>query len=108
MFASVMTYVSSELVNAFIISRMKIIQRAKGFQLRAVVSTVGAQAVDCFVFYPIAFWGIISPHNLIETIFNSWFIKVALEVIALPVTTLVVKYIKRLEGIEHFDKNPDA
>lgn len=105
-FASLTTYIVSDLVNAFIMSRMKIIQKGKGFASRAVFSTVVAQAVDGLVFYPLAFWGIIPTTVLIEIFFTSWIIKVALEVIALPVTTLVVKHIKKLEGIEHFDEKP--
>jgi len=105
--ASLTTYIVSDLVNVFIISRMKIIQGGKGFPIRAVLSTVVAQAVDGLIFYPLAFLGIIPIPTLIEIFFTSWVIKVALEVVALPITTFVVKHIKRLEGIEHFDEKPE-
>ncbi len=106
--ASLTTYIASDLVNAFIMSRMKISQGAKGFARRAVASTVVAQAVDGLIFYPMAFLGIIPTPVLVEIFFTSWAIKVALEILALPVTTMVVKYLKRLEGIEHFDERPQS
>ena len=105
-FASLVNYLLTDLVNAWVISKLKLIQGKTGFPLRAVASTVVAQALDGMCFYPLAFYGIIPTPILLEIIVTSWFIKVGLEIAALPITTPLVAYIKKLEGVEHFDGRP--
>jgi uncharacterized integral membrane protein (TIGR00697 family) len=106
--ASLINYLITDLANALVISKMKRMQGSGGFPLRAVVSTIVAQGLDSVVFYPLAFSGIIPFEALTQIIMSSWCIKVALEVVALPLTTLLVRTVKRLEGIEHFDGKPKA
>ncbi len=102
--ASYIAYLCCEFTNSWIISRLKIIQKAKGFPLRAVASTAGAQAVDSLLFFTLAFAGTIPLGDLALMIFDGWLFKVLYEIVLLPVTTAVVRWIKIREGIEHFDR----
>jgi uncharacterized integral membrane protein (TIGR00697 family) len=104
--ASLINYLITDLANALVISKMKRMQGSKGFPVRAVASTVIAQALDSVVFYPLAFIGIIPFPVLVQIIISSWCIKVMLEVAALPLTIYLVRIVKQLEGIEHFDGKP--
>lgn len=102
--ASYVAYLCCEFVNSLIISRMKLKQKANNFPLRAVASTAGAQAVDSIVFFVIAFYGTMPNKTLAMVVFTGWAVKVIYEIIALPLTTIAVRKLKKLEGIEHFDR----
>lgn len=104
--ASLINYLITDLANALVISKMKHRQGSRGFPARAILSTVVAQALDSLIFYPLAFFGVIPTPILAQIIASSWCIKVMLEVVFLPVTTALVRSVKRIEGIEHFDGEP--
>jgi uncharacterized integral membrane protein (TIGR00697 family) len=102
--ASYLAYLCCEFTNSFIISKMKLLQSAENFPLRAVASTAGAQCVDSIIFFGIAFAGTMPTHDLLLVMFDGWIAKVLYEVVALPLTTMAVRKLKSLEGIEHFDR----
>ena len=52
----------------------------------------------------VAFAGSQSPLMLLRMVVSSYVIKVAVEVVATPVTYLVVRWLKRAEGIDAFDR----
>jgi uncharacterized integral membrane protein (TIGR00697 family) len=97
-------WVVGEFINSYVMTKMKIFQNAKGMSLRFIGSTVVGQFFDTLVFFSIAFIGMFSSSQLINMMFTAWAMKVGYEIIALPLSTNVTKYIKRLEGIEHFDR----
>ena len=37
-------------------------------------------------------------------IFTAWMCKIAYEIIALPLSVPAAKWLKKLEGVEHFDR----
>ena len=102
--ASYLAYLCCEFTNSFIISKMKIRQSAENFPLRAVASTAGAQFDDSVIFFGVAFVGTMPTHDLLLVMFDGWLAKVLYEIIALPLTTIAVRKLKLLEGIEHFDR----
>jgi len=102
--ASFTAYVCCEFTNSYIMSRMKLWSNAKNLPLRAVASTIGAQTVDSLVFFTAAFAGVVSNNMLISMILSGIVVKSLYEIIFLPVTMLIVKKLKTLEGIEHFDR----
>jgi queuosine precursor transporter len=101
--ASYLAYLCCEFTNSFIISKLKIWQSANNFPLRAVASTAGAQFVDSLVFFGLAFAGTMPNDDLLIMMVTGWIAKVVYEVVALPLTTIAVRKLKSLEGIEHFD-----
>ncbi|MFY9288936.1 MAG: queuosine precursor transporter [Alphaproteobacteria bacterium] len=102
--ASYIAYVFCEFTNSFIMSKMKLRSRAKNFPLRAAASTIGAQLVDSVIFVSVAFYGILPNNVVISIILSTWIFKSLYEMAVLPLTTVVVKKLKRLEGVEHFDR----
>jgi len=71
--------------------------------IRFILSTVFGQAVDTSVFIIIAFAGTM-PVSVMATVFlSAWIFKVAWEVIALPITIPVVKWLKKVENEDYFD-----
>ncbi|MCM1483058.1 MAG: queuosine precursor transporter [Muribaculaceae bacterium] len=97
--ASFAAFLCGSMVNAYVMSRMKSsAPQGKGFSLRAIVSTLWGEGVDSLVFFPIAFGGILSWREIGLLTITQVLIKTAYEVIALPLTMLVVKRLKKVEG----------
>lgn len=106
--ASLITYICCDLINSYIIARMKVWQGSNGFTSRAVVSTAVAQGVDSIMFFTLAFWGILSGKVILSLIVTTWVMKIILEIVCLPITTRLVKKFKQWEGTEHFDRKPEG
>ena len=84
---------------------MKIASQGRNFSARAVLSTVVGEAADSLLFFPIAFIGIIPARELIILIGVQIVLKTLYEIVILPVTIQVVKYIKKVEGIDVYDND---
>jgi uncharacterized integral membrane protein (TIGR00697 family) len=106
--SGLIAYLVSDLTNSYVLTKMKVKQGSNGFGLRAVASTVVGQGVDGLIFWPLAFYGVIPTDVLITIIFSTWIIRVIIEIVFLPVTSQIVKKVKILEGIEHFDAKPEG
>ena len=85
-------------------SKMKIASHGRNFSARAVLSTVVGESADSLLFFPIAFAGIIPVPELALMVGVQIVLKTLYEIIILPITIQVVKYIKRVEGIDVYDE----
>jgi uncharacterized integral membrane protein (TIGR00697 family) len=103
--ASLSAYLIGSFLNAFVMSRMKVMTNGKGFSGRAIISTLAGESADSLIFISIAFAGIFPVGVLITMIFTQALMKTAYEILILPVTIWVVGYVKRFEGVDEFDTN---
>jgi len=71
---------------------------------RLIGSTVAGQGVNTLLFYVIGLSGIIPADALVAGILMGWLLKSAVEVIMMPVTYYVVAHLKRVEGIDYYDR----
>jgi queuosine precursor transporter len=101
--ASFIAFLFGSFLNAYVMSKMKIMQRGRNFSVRAVVSTIVGEGADSLVFFTIAFTGIISRHQLILLILTQTALKTAYEIVALPLTNYVVNRVKKYEKTNVFD-----
>ncbi len=101
--ASFVAFLVGSFLNAFVMSRMKILQRGRGFSLRAVTSTLVGEGADSSVFFTLAFWGIIPNKDLFTLVLTQMAMKTGYEILVLPVTNLVIKYVKKREGEDAYD-----
>lgn len=101
--ASFIAFLVGSFLNAYVMSKMKVASGGKNFSARAIWSTVIGETGDSLIFFPIAFGGTMSWTLLFELMVIQIFLKSIYEVIVLPVTIKVVKYIKRVEGVDTFD-----
>jgi queuosine precursor transporter len=106
-FASIIAFWAGELVNAFVLARMKVVTQGKHLWSRTIGSTIFGQAVDSALFYPLAFWGIWSTTQVITVLLTNWGLKVLWEILLTPVTYAVVGWLKRREGVDVFDEGTD-
>ena len=103
--ASLIAYLTGSFLNAYIMSRFKVLTKGKGFSVRAVVSTLAGEGADSLIFITIAFAGIFEFKALMTMVLTQALIKTVYEIIILPVTILVVKKMKKLEGEDTFDNS---
>ncbi|MDR1672172.1 MAG: queuosine precursor transporter [Bacteroidales bacterium] len=101
--ASLIAFLCGSFINACIMSRMKVRTRGKGFGIRAAVSTLFGETADSCLFFSIAFAGIAAWREILIMIVAETVLKSAYEIVILPVTTMVVRYIKRKEQTDIFD-----
>ena len=66
---------------------------------RAIGSTAVGAFADTAIFSTIAFLGVIPADALIGLILTVYIIKLLVEIIVLPVTYRIVKYLRTMEGI---------
>jgi uncharacterized integral membrane protein (TIGR00697 family) len=102
--ASLVAYWAGEFTNSYTLAKLKLITGGRWLWTRTVGSTVSGQAVDTTVIILLAFWGAHPGRMLAWMIFSSYLVKVVVEVLATPVTYLVVGWLKRTETVDAFDK----
>lgn len=102
--ASLVAFICGSTVNAWIMSRMKVASRGRNFGLRAILSSVGGELVDSFIFFPAVFWGIMSPSSIIKLAALQVAAKVLYELMVLPLTSFIVKRLKKTESTDTFDQ----
>ena len=103
--ASLSAFLVGSFLNAYVMSKMKIASKGKNFSARAIWSTVVGETGDSNIFFPIAFAGIIPWNELVLMMGVQIVLKSLYEVLVLPVTIRVVKYIKKVDGSDVYDEN---
>jgi uncharacterized integral membrane protein (TIGR00697 family) len=102
--ASFAAYLVGEFANAVVLARMKVATGGRHLWARTIGSTIIGQGLDSLVFVSIAFAGVMPGDILTMTIVNQWLAKTAYETVATPLTYAVVGWLKRLEGIDVYDR----
>lgn len=103
--ASFAAFVVGSLMNAYVMSRMKICDKGQRFSFRAIASTVVGEVVDSLIFFPIALGGIVPTENLILMMGSQVVVKTLVEIVVLPMTIRFVKWLKRTEGMDVYDND---
>lgn len=103
--ASLTAFLVGAFLNAYVMSKMKIASGGKNFSARAILSTLVGETADSFIFFPIAFGGVIVWPELLVMMGIQIVLKSMYEVIILPVTIRVVKAIKKIDGSDVYDKD---
>lgn len=103
--ASLTAFLVGSFLNAYVMSKMKVASNGKHFSLRAIVSTLVGESADSLIFFPIAFGGLIPVNELLIMVATQAVLKSLYEVIILPVTIYVVKYIKKVDGSDVYDEH---
>ena len=104
-FASFLAFICGSFVNAYIMSKMKLSSGGKNFSLRAVVSTIFGESVDSIIFFPLALWGVVPTEELPWLMLWQVILKTAYEIVVLPLTIRVVRYVKRHEQVDTYDND---
>lgn len=106
-FASFIAYLIGELLNSVVLSRMKVATNGGHFWMRATASTVIGQGADSVIFNIIAFAGVFPFREVMFIALSGWVLKCAYEVLVLPITYIVAKKLKAVEGVDVYDHGID-
>ncbi|HEV2349987.1 MAG TPA: queuosine precursor transporter [Terriglobia bacterium] len=101
--ASLTAYFLGEFTNSFVLAKMKILTRGRYLWTRTVGAALAGQAMDTVVFIVFAFYGTQSLKVLAIISLSIYFLKIAIEIAALPVVYNLVNFLKRKEGEDYFD-----
>ncbi|HEV2576277.1 MAG TPA: queuosine precursor transporter [Acidobacteriaceae bacterium] len=101
--ASLIAFWAGEFANSYTMARLKLLTRGRWLWTRTVGSTIVGQAVDTTIVITLTFLGTYPIATLAKIILTSYFLKVAYEALATPLTYLVVNFLKRAEQSDPFD-----
>ncbi len=102
--ASLAAFLAGSFLNAYVMSRMKLRSGGRRFSSRAIASTLAGETADSLLFFPIAFGGVIPWRELAAMMALQIVLKSLYEVLVLPVTVRVVRYVKRVDGSDVYDE----
>jgi len=102
--ASLLAFLAGSSLNAFVMSRMKVADGGKRFGVRAILSSVAGECLDSLIFMPLAFIG--TPISVLAKMMLAQVsFKVLYEMLILPITSQVVKALKKHEDTDVYDEN---
>ena len=98
--ASLLAYVIWDLVNDKVFQKMKAKHPHdnKWFGWRAILSSLAGETVDSWIFIPLAFLGTMPNGTLLIMILTQVILKVAYEMIVLPITIVVTRKTQEYEN----------
>ena len=105
--ASIIAYFVGELLNSFVMSKMKIHMRGKRLWVRTIGSTIVGQLVDTVLFVGIAFGGTMPVSLLWDIAIFNYIFKIAFEIVITPLTYKIVGWLKRVENEDKYDYDAD-
>lgn len=95
--ASIAGYLVGQLLNAYVLVRIKERTNEGSLWLRLLGSTAVGEAADTIVFCTIAFYGVITGGEFLNYVIVGYVYKVLVEIVLLPVTYRVIAAIKKSE-----------
>jgi queuosine precursor transporter len=105
--ASFIAYLVGEFLNSFVLAKLKIRTQGRHLWIRTIASTVIGEGADSAIFLTVAFGSTTPIPILVNIILAQWFFKVAYEVLATPLTYMIVNALKRAENEDYFDVKTD-
>ena len=125
--ASILAFWAGDFANSFVLAKMKILTKGKMLWTRTIGSTIVGEGLDSIIFYPLALmswepmmrwfgytdatvpevfrgW---TATTTMQVIGFNWLFKVGFEVVMTPVTYAVCNWLKRAEGVDHYDRETD-
>ena len=105
--ASLAAFWVGEFANSYVLAKIKVATGGRLLPVRTITSTVVGQAIDTAVVVVIAFAGVLPPRLLLSVAFSIYVVKVLYEIVATPLTIIVVRWLKHAEGIDVYDTHTD-
>ena len=95
--ASILGYLVGQLLNAYVLVKIKQRTKEKHLWVRLIGSTVIGEFADTLVFCTVAFYGVVTGANFINYVLLGYLYKTLLEVFLLPASYPIIKAIKKRE-----------
>ena len=101
--AGLVAFFAGDISNSYVLAKMKIKANGRHLWVRLVSSTVVGEGVNTALFYGIALRGALPQQFLLRGMLMGWVAKVLVEVVMLPLTYVVVRFLKDAEHVDHYD-----
>lgn len=95
--AGICGYFVGQLLNSYVLVRLKERTLEKKLWVRLLGSTGIGELADTIVFCTIAFYGVLTGWNFLNYVVVGYVYKCAVEILVMPVTYQVCKFVKRCE-----------
>lgn len=97
---------AGEFSNSFVLAKLKVFTDGRYLWVRTIGSTLIGELVDTLAFVTVAMLFGVFPWDLfISLTVTNYLFKCAVEALFTPVTYLVVRFLKRAEGEDYYDKD---
>lgn len=104
-FASLLSFLVSELSNSMLLSRIKVLFSGKHMGIRFIISTSLSSFLNGFLFSFFAFWRILPNNELLKLTVTICFAGIFIELLLLPISVKIAKILKTSEKIDVYDSN---
>ena len=103
--ASLVAFWAGEFANSYTMAKLKLLTNGRKLWTRTIGSTVVGQAVDTVLVISLTFAGLVPVRTLVNMIVTGYALKVGYEVLATPLTYLVINRLKSVEQADAFDRH---
>ena len=103
--STIFTLLIAENINAFLVTRLKILFRGKYMGMRFVMATLIATGISIAFFYIMAFYGKVPFKSLLLIVFTSWMYRFISELVLTIFATRLAYWLKQVENIDAVDQN---
>ncbi len=103
--ASIVAFWCGSFVNSYVLAKMKLWTRGRWLWTRTIGSTACGELVDSSLFYTLAFWGVMTPSEVLTVTVTQYVLKTSWEIVATPLTYKLVGFLKRVEQEDYYDSD---
>ncbi len=93
-----------EIMNAYVMGRMKVASRGRGLWRRMIGSSLAGNALDTVIFSTIAFVGTMPMDSFWQLIVTVFLIKMVVEIMVSPLTMYLIARVKKHEKLDTFEQ----
>lgn len=104
--AGIVASFTGEMINSYVLHRMKCKHGSNHFGIRAILSSIAGQGVDSLIFNTLAFAGIMGSSDLLRVMISGYLLKCGYEILVLPLTMFVVRRVSVLEEVRSTTLSP--
>ena len=101
---SVVALFVGEIMNAYVMGRMKVASRGRGLWRRMIGSSLAGNALDTVIFSTIAFAGTMPMTSFWQLIVTVFLIKMTVEIMVSPLTIHLITRVKKHEKLDTFEQ----
>lgn len=105
--ASTIGNFAGEFINIYFITKFKILMKGRYFWLRSLASTCIGEFVLTLIVFSITFIGVMTSQQVIWLTISAYIFKVLFALVASFPASLLVRLVKKSEGIDVYDYNTD-
>lgn len=104
--ASLAAYLLGEFTNSYVLAKMKIAMQGRWVWMRTIGSTLIGQAIDTTTFITLAtVLGVFPFEQIVPLIVTNYLFKIIVEIAFTPITLIVIRRVKHIEGEDFYDRN---